>query len=240
MDVKRTEISYQGTELEVFAEALNWKAYWSNSLSQYATGTVIEVGAGIGASTKYICANSGVSRFICLEPDPNFAAHLSNMIATGSLPNYCEIICSTLSDLPLNVRANSIFYIDVLEHIERDTEEVAIAANHLMPGGRLIMLSPAFNWLYSPFDKAIGHHRRYSRRDVKRLTPPGLEVERVFFLDSVGMLLSVANRLILRSATPTPSQVRIWDRNIVPISRHVDRVLGTIGGRSIIIVWKRI
>jgi phospholipid N-methyltransferase len=239
MEPKHTEKNYQGTELELFSDAINWKTYWSKSLRQYAAGTVIEVGAGIGSSTKYICAHSDVDRCICLEPDPNFAVHLSSLVSTGFLPNYCEIRCSVLSDLPKDVQADAIFYIDVLEHIENDVEEVAIAATHLMPGGRLVVLSPAFSWLYTPFDKAIGHYRRYSRKDVKRLTAPGLEVEHVFFLDSLGMLLSMANPFILRSETPSAGQIKFWDRNIVPISIYVDRVFGIIGGRSIVIIWKK-
>jgi hypothetical protein len=239
MEAKRTEKNYQGTELELFADAINWKSYWSKSLKQYAAGTVIEVGAGIGSSTRYICANSDVDRCVCLEPDPNFAVHLSSLISTGFLPNYCEIRSGILSDIPKDVQADAIFYIDVLEHIENDVEEVAIAATHLVHGGRLVVLSPAFGWLYTPFDKAIGHHRRYSRKDVKQLTAPGLEVERVFFLDSVGMLLSMANRFMLRSETPTAGQIKFWDRNIVPISTYVDRVFGSIGGRSIVIIWKK-
>jgi hypothetical protein len=237
--VKRTEIHYQGTELELFANATNWKTYWSNRLSRYAAGTVIEVGAGLGSSTKYICAHSGVERCICLEPDPTFAVHLSSMVSTGTLPRYCDIRCGILADLPSHVQANAIFYVDVLEHIENDVDEVATAATHLVPGGTLVVLSPAFGWLYTPFDKSIGHYRRYSRRDVKRLTPPGLEVERVFFLDSLGMLLSMGNRLILRSEAPTAAQIRLWDRTIIPISNYMDRVFGIICGRSIVIVWKK-
>jgi hypothetical protein len=239
MNAKRTEINYPGTELKLFADANNWKTYWSKSLSQYAAGTVIEVGAGIGSSTRYICAHSGIDRCICLEPDPHFAVQLSNMVSIGSLPSYCELRCGILSDLPSNIQADAIFYIDVLEHIENDVEEVATAASYLVVGGRLVVLSPAFGWLYTPFDKAIGHHRRYSRKDVKRLTPAGLEVERVFFLDSLGMLLSMANRLILRSEAPTAGQIGWWDRNIVPISSYVDGVFGIIGGRSIVIIWKK-
>jgi hypothetical protein len=238
MGGRRTEKNYQGTELELFAHAINWKTYWSQILKHHAVGTVIEVGAGIGGSTNYI-AHCGVGRYICVEPDPSLAAHLSTMVATGSLPNYCEIRCNLLSELPSDVQANAIFYIDVLEHIENDTEEIAIAAAHLMAGGRLIVLSPAFSWLYSPFDKSLGHHRRYSKKDVKRLTAPGLDLERVFFLDSLGMLLSMANRVILRYTSPTRGQIRLWDRNIIPISKHMDRIFSTIGGRSIVIVWKK-
>ena len=136
MQTKGTVAHYQGTELELFAEATNWKRYWSKSLAQYAVGTVIEVGAGIGSSSRYLCANARVDRCICLEPDPNFAAHLQNMVSTGILPEYCEIKCSILSALPSNVRVNAIFYIDVLNTSENDVQELALAATHLMPGGR--------------------------------------------------------------------------------------------------------
>ena len=239
MEAKSTKINYQGTELPTFADAINWKTYWSKSLSRYATGTVIEVGAGIGSSTRYICSHFGIDRCICIEPDPSLAAQLSKLVSAGSLPNYCEIKCGILSDLGLNVKANAIFYIDVLEHIENDMEEVATAATHLMPGGRLVVLSPAFSWLYTPFDKALGHYRRYSRKDVNRLTAPELEVERVFFLDSLGMFLSMGNRLLLRSKAPTIGQIRLWDQKFVPISSYVDRIFGSIAGRSIVIVWKK-
>src|SRR5262245_35821749 len=98
MDIRRTEINYRGTELQLFADATNWKTYWSKTLMRFAVGTLIEVGAGIGGSTEYICRHPGVDRCICLEPDPNFAAHLSDMVATGLLPSYCEIRCNILSD----------------------------------------------------------------------------------------------------------------------------------------------
>ena len=90
-----------------------------------------------------------------------------------------------------------------------------------------------------PFDKSIGHHRRYSRKDIKRLTVSGLEIERVFFLDSLGMLLSMINRLFLRAVIPTASQIRFWDQNVIPLSRYLDRAFGAVAGRSIVMVWRK-
>jgi 2-polyprenyl-3-methyl-5-hydroxy-6-metoxy-1,4-benzoquinol methylase len=44
--------------------------------------------------------------------------------------------------------------IDVLEHIEDDKSELARAVSHLRPGGRLVVLSPANQWLFSEFDRS--------------------------------------------------------------------------------------
>ena len=55
---------------------------------------------------------------------------------------------------------DTILYIDVLEHIEDDYAEIKHAMGLLTSGGRIIIVSPAHNWLYNPCDKAVGHFRR--------------------------------------------------------------------------------
>src|SRR5215469_9683834 len=144
--VTQTEIAYQGTELDLFAKAVNWKKYWSSKLRPFIRGYVIEVGAGLGASSEFLCKDSG-SRWLCLDPDPSFASHIAERIDTGELPANCEAKCGVLADLPPEELADTILYIDVLEHIERDVDEMRVATAHLKPGGRILVLAPAFKWL---------------------------------------------------------------------------------------------
>ena len=66
------EFNYVGSELEVFAHALKWKAYFRSHVSSYLVGDVLEVGAGIGATTRLLC-DGLQSRWVCLEPDRNLA-----------------------------------------------------------------------------------------------------------------------------------------------------------------------
>jgi SAM-dependent methyltransferase len=235
----RTEIAYHGKELEQFAEAINWKKYWSSKLRGLITGYVIEVGAGLGSSTKFLHPDRH-ARWLCLDPDPRFASNLAQRITTGDLPQCCEAKCGVLGDLPPEELADTILYIDVLEHIKNDEAEMRIAAAHLRSGGRIIVLSPAFNWLYSPYDRAIGHYRRYTRRDAKRLTVPQLSLQQAFYLDSVGLFASLANRLLLRAAAPSSRQIAVWDRMMVPASIYADRLFGSLFGRTIIMIWKKV
>jgi hypothetical protein len=130
-------------------------------------------------------------------------------------------------------------YIDVLEHIEDDAGEIAAAAARLRLGGHLIVLSPAHPWLFSPFDAAIGHWRRYTRKGLRSLGPAGCGLVRLRMLDAVGLLASAANRLLLRSAMPTAGQIALWDRGMVPVSRVIDPVLGHRVGKSVLAVWRR-
>jgi SAM-dependent methyltransferase len=232
------QFSYIGTELELFAKATNWKSYVSKKLRPYLTGSVIEVGAGLGGSTKYLCDRIHV-RWLCLDPDANHASHLKSLIAAGKLPPCCEARCGVLADLDRSELADTILYVDVLEHIQDDEAEMLIAAAHLAPGGHIVVLAPAFNSISSPLDKAVGHCRRYQRDDARRLSSQSLSLQATFFLDSAGFFASALNRLILRKSLPSSRDIKIWDKVVVPISMLTDKILGSLFGRSIVMVWQK-
>ena len=127
----------------------------------------------------------------------------------------------------------------MLEHIEDDAAELARAAEWLRPGGHVVVLSPAHQWLFTPFDKAIGHFRRYTKKSLKAVAPPGAELARLAYLDSVGLLASIGNRVILRRAVPSAGQIAAWDKLMVPLSRALDPVLAHTVGKSVLGVWRR-
>ena len=112
-----------------------------------------------------------------------------------------------------------------------------MAAAHLNRGGHIVVLSPAHPFLFTPFDSAIGHFRRYTRDSLRQAAPPQLALRKLIYLDSAGMLASLGNRLLLRSAMPTEKQILAWDRFLVPISRVLDPLLDGRAGKSVLGVW---
>ena len=230
--------AYVGSELELFAGATNWKRYLRDQVAPYLGEDVLEVGAGLGGTTRVLCRGSE-RRWACLEPDATLAARLEGEIRSGSLPACCEARVGTIEGLDEGETFDTALYVDVLEHIEDDRAEVARAARRLRPGGHLIALSPAHQWLFTPFDQAIGHHRRYSRRGFGALAGDDLEGVRLDYLDSIGLFASLANKLVLRSATPKASQIAFWDRVLVRMSKVVDPALGHSAGKSVLAVWRK-
>ncbi len=230
-------MEYVGTELDLFANATTWKGYFGDQLRPFVRGTVGEVGAGIGGTTPYL-HNAAVERWVCIEPDPRLAARLAERIARGELPANCELFCGTLAQYD-GGEFDCILYVDVLEHIEDDHAEVARAAARLRPGGAVVALSPAHQTLFSPFDAAVGHFRRYTKATFAALTVPSLRLVRLRYLDTVGLLVSAGNRFLLSSAHPNSRQIALWDRVMLPISKIVDPLLGYRLGKSVIAVWER-
>lgn len=231
-----SDFAYVGSELNLFAGATTWKSYVRLHLRPYLSGDILEVGAGIGASTATFCDGTQ-RRWVCLEPDRDLADRIKSNLP-AELAN-CEVVVGTLSDLGPGDQFDSILYMDVLEHIEADAAELARAASHLRPNGFLAVLSPAFPWLFTPFDAAIGHFRRYTKNSLRSITPQGLREVKCIYLDSAGLLASLGNKLFLRAPIPSKAQIQFWDRTMVPISRYADRALNHAIGKSILGVWQK-
>jgi SAM-dependent methyltransferase len=231
-----TAFEYQGNELDVFQHARNWKNYFATRLRPFIGGQVVEVGAGIGATAAVLMGN-GRASWTCLEPDVRLCERLKNAMSSREATAGCRVVCGTLDDLDPAERFDTVLYVDVLEHIEDDSAELARSAGRLRSGGRLVVLAPAHQWLFSPFDRAIGHHRRYTRRTLLQAAPPGLRPVTAFYLDSIGLLASLVNRLALRADHPTRSQIRVWDSLLVPTSRVLDPIAGYRLGKTVVGVW---
>jgi ubiquinone/menaquinone biosynthesis C-methylase UbiE len=231
------EFLYVGSELETFQHATKWKTYYSEKIAAFLGEEVLEVGAGIGGTTKLLCS-SKQKRWVCLEPDGNMASQIEKAVREKELPRFCEVKVGSLANLTDKEKFDTIIYIDVLEHIENDKEEFETAVKFLKDKGYLIVLSPAHQFLYTPFDKAIGHFRRYNKSSLQQVASSNLKCIKILYLDSVGGLASLGNKLILNSASPNHKQIQFWDKVLVPASRFVDRIFNYKIGKSILGIWQ--
>ena len=119
-----------------------------------------EVGAGNGNAAIPLRKN-GID-VVCVEPLRSGALTL---VKNGFLT-----FQSTLETLELpdnSIEAIGAF--DVLEHLEYPEILLREIFRILRPGGYFICSVPAYQWLFSNFDISIGHYRRYSRSELKKL-----------------------------------------------------------------------
>ncbi len=225
---------YEGTELPLFEQAVRWRKYWSGFAEQYLGREVLEVGAGIGSVTRILYRPG--SRWLALEPDESLCGILleRTQVLTG-----VQVRTAMTTGASAPESFDTVLYIDVLEHIQDDVEELDRAWRLLKPGGHLLVLAPAHAFLFSAFDVAVGHHRRYSKKSLLKIGPPGAQVVLARYLDSFGMFASLANRLVLRKSAPTEKDVRFWDKVLIPISQFVDARIGFTIGKSLLIVWTK-
>jgi 2-polyprenyl-3-methyl-5-hydroxy-6-metoxy-1,4-benzoquinol methylase len=231
-----SEELYIGNELDLFKEATNWKKYFCSKINKYIIGDVLEVGAGIGINTSYLINNNKIKSITCIEPDSILCSQIlehhkkSNIIAD-------DIINGTI--MKTNKKFDTIIYIDVLEHIENSKKEIELITERLNNGGVFIVLVPAFNFLYSEFDKKIGHFRRYNKAIMNSDIDKNLEEIKLFYLDSLGFFASLVNKLILKKNTPSDKNIHFWDKKLIPLSKVSDKLICNTFGKSLIGIYKK-
>jgi len=233
-----TPYEYPGGELELLARATTWRAYVRSHIAPYLVGEVLEVGAGIGMMTRLL-ADGRQQHWTALEPEARQAEQITRTLASRPPPASVDVVVCTVADLDRSHAYNTVLYIDVLEHIKNDGAELRRTTDLLSNGGKLIILAPAHQWLYTPFDRAIGHFRRYNTRDLTTVVPSELTCERLVYLDAVGLLASLGNRCLLKRSMPTARQIWLWDRLLVPLSRKLDPLLAYRVGKSVLGVWRK-
>jgi SAM-dependent methyltransferase len=201
------------------ADARNYNSWLFERARPYLGSSALDVGAGIGTFTDL--AASATGSIVAVEPDPAFAKHLAARFADR--PGV-EVVNADLADLDSSRRFDSIVCFNVLEHIGDDSEALGLLHGLLRPGGRLLLLVPAHAWLWSPFDEAVGHQRRYARPALEQaLRRSGLAVDEIRYVNPVGGLGWLVSMRLMGRRTLSAGQTRAFDR-IVPVVRPLDRL----------------
>jgi SAM-dependent methyltransferase len=145
---------------------------------------MLDVGSADGPSVGWL---DGHGRRIMLDIDPRG-------LAPGG-------VCGSALALPFADRTfDVVSAFDVLEHCDPESVALAELVRVLRPGGRLLMSVPAYEWAWSDFDEANGHHRRYTRkRAVQALESAGLTVSRATYAFAGVFPFFAAERIVRRA-----------------------------------------
>ena len=189
---------------------------------------VLEFRAGTGFLSELMQEKFQIS-VECLEIDES----LLKILQGKGFKTYSNL--SSLSE-----RYDLIFSSNVLEHIENDVEVLIALKKNLAPSGNLVTYVPAFPILFSDLDRAVGHYRRYTRKELKKkLTRAGYIAGKIHYVNSLGFPASLLLRLLgykTKGNIGGLSSLKLYDRLILPFSRFLDDLgLKYIIGKNIIV-----
>lgn len=195
-------------------EAANYRRALAEGFRPYLKGRVLEVGAGIGQMTREFRALAGVTEIVAVEPEARFVTQLEAFLPQTA------IVHGVAADVPVDPGWDALVSINVLEHIERDQEELHCFHQLLSAkGGHLCLFVPARPELYAPIDRDFGHFRRYTRPELRaKLERAGFVVEKLHYYNLPGYFAWLLSFRVLRRRGFTASAVRFFDRYIFPVA----------------------
>lgn len=223
---------YQSEELDFFADAHNYREYWKSRIEPFLDGGFsIEIGSGIGSNCNFISKKP--NEYLGIEPDQILVKEAQRRFPSFTFRQGISETCKEIGN------ADQIYYLDVLEHIKDDVSEIQSTINRMKPGARLLILVPGHPFLYSEFDKYVGHWRRYTFQSLQSIMPSALKVIRLEYLDSVGFLLSLISNKVFKGKMLNRTSVRLWNL-LIPLSRVIDMFTFRKLGKSILLIGEKV
>ncbi len=225
-------------EFESLRLAVNYKKWIGQTFqSQLETsGSILEVGAGIGQFTEVICELAPSAKISALEPERRFHDALKTAV-----PDVERLPCETNELVGGSRLFETIISINVLEHIEDDLTELKQWHDLLSPGGHICLLVPACPEIFAPIDTMMGHYRRYAAESLIQLMEQAkLNVKELRYFNFIGYWLWLINFKLLKQRSIKSTHVALYDRFIIHLAKILDRSgLNRIKGQSLICVAQR-
>lgn len=227
-------VGYQ--TLETLEEAVNYNNWVCSKIRPHLGDLNIEIGAGHGTMSAILAKTHSLvlteASSACLEQLNNrFTEHPNVKDIQKNFLDYDQLI-------------DSVYSSNVLEHLEDDLMFIKKSCEILRPGGKFIAFVPAGKWLYSDYDKSIGHFRRYTNEDKKRIqlfieqNQLPLEFEQYRSYNPIGALGWFVKMVLLKTKTVQKEDALLFDK-LLPFISWLDVFSPILFGQSILMVLRR-
>lgn len=229
---------YTVEDQERMTRAGNYFAWQARLVHRELGRRVLEVGCGLGNFTGTLLDREAV---IAVDIEPACVERLRERYP--GQPNLHTFVCDVASpefrELA-RLRPDSCVCLNVLEHTRDDLASLEAMASVLTPLGRIVLIVPAFQSLYGPIDRNLGHFRRYSRATLDHLAlRAGLRLRKVHYSNCLGFFGWWMNAHVLKREAQSAQQIEVFDRYVVPVISAVEDRLPPPFGQSLVAVLDR-
>jgi SAM-dependent methyltransferase len=230
--------SKYGTDtLTLIAGADKFNRWMYETIKTHCGGKILEIGSGIGNISQFFIKEGAEISLSDIEA--NYFPQLQEKF--GGNKNLKGIQLLDLSDKNLEKNYpeligafDTIFALNVVEHIPDHEQAMKNTLKMLKKGGKVVILVPAFQWLYNGFDKQLDHQRRYTQESLRNLLEGnGFDVIHAQYFNVMGVLGWFFSGNILRKKNIPTGQMKLFNE-LVPLWKVFDFFTQKIMGLSVI------
>ena len=224
--------------LEAVSESVFYRAWMYHQLREGLGSHILDIGSGLGELPRLFGTEEARTVTVS-DADEEMLAHLRRDYAgtRHRVVPLC-IVRGGAPDLLPPGAIDTITCINVLEHIRRDRLALRNMERLLARNGRLLLIVPALPCLFGTLDRAVGHYRRYTRRDLNhKLRQAGFAIETQRYMNFFGLFTWWLAGRVLGCRTFPPRACKLLDR-LVPWLERVERAWAPAIGQSLVTVCR--
>lgn len=218
------------------SRAQNYFAWLHSLVEPHLGRRVLEVGSGLGNFTQLLLDRDLV---VGIDSEPDCVASRSRRFAghTNVVSLQQDVLAPGFLDLGRVYEPDSIACLNVLEHVPDDAAALRSMHAVLPAGGRAVLIVPAFDALYGPTDRNLGHYRRYTKQSFAAIARgAGFAVDRLRYFNVCGFVAWWFNARVLRLGENSAGQIAVFDALIAPIFSKLERLTDPPAGQSLLAV----
>jgi SAM-dependent methyltransferase len=221
----------QSEVLEGLATAVNHRRWFVELALPYLGEDPIEIGSGLGDYALEWADR--MPRFTATEADPERLVRLKERMVDHPAVNVREMLLPTEDT---GTYSAAVSY-NVLEHIEDHVGALKSIKQLIRPGGKIVLIVPAFMFAMSPVDVATGHVRRYTKKTMRAaLEDAGLVVEKLHYANALGLIGYYMATSVFKLAPKEGAMVKIYDRLVLPVTKFAESLMRPPFGQSVFAV----
>jgi SAM-dependent methyltransferase len=222
-----------------FSKATAFNKWMCEQIIPRAKGHILEIGSGIGNISEILLQNN--LKVTLSDLNPAYCRLLKSKFEHFDTCN--GVISIDISDESfeekyegLLAKFDTIIALNVIEHIEDDGLAFANCKKLLNPGGQIIILVPAFNFLYNSFDRELGHYRRYTIKSLnEKMKQSGFSIYHRQYFNMPAILGWYFSGSVFKLKLIPENQLHFYN-SLVPFFRIIDKLFQRIMGISVIMV----
>ncbi|MBR9700784.1 class I SAM-dependent methyltransferase [Candidatus Woesearchaeota archaeon] len=209
--------------LEITANQTNFTDWMYAEISPWISGHILEIGSGLGTYSRYILKDD--PKAVLSDVDVVYVKKLNKKFPKNKAVQLDISDEKQIAKLRKTERFDTIIFLNVLEHVEKDEKALRLLRTLLTPNGRIICLVPTHRWLYNPLDKALGHWRRYTKKELKhKVGNEGYEVEAMFSFNFFAIFGWFLNGNILRKKIIGSGSMKLFN-SLVGIFKFIEHYM---------------
>ncbi len=190
---------------------------FANKYLPNSFGKVLEVGCGVGGNVNVL---GGFGEYLGLDIHAPAIEYCKKSFPGSTFLN--SSIEETFQTL-ITEKFTSIFMLDVLEHLDKDTESLAVVGQLLAEKGKVLITVPAFQFLWSSHDDFVHHKRRYTKKSLtKSINDAGLTIDYVGYFNSFLFPLAIVQRFTYKIFSITSkSHIKLPPKLLNMVMQHI-------------------
>jgi SAM-dependent methyltransferase len=227
-------------DLALLEKAVNYRAWLYSLVQPFVGKRILEVGSGIGNYTDKLLSADYI---LATDYEEQYTTHLNSRFKVAKNVEVMPLDITKLDAETISMiqkkKIDTVIALNVMEHIADISQCFRHFSAILQPGGVIVVIGPAFQFLFNELDRAYGHYQRHVRSDFKTFAKESsMELIHFRYFNALGAMGWWVNGKLRRKGNLPVRQTQFFDK-IVPFLRFTENMIPTPVGLSLLAVLKK-